>query len=309
MTNVAQWVEAHVPDQSGRIALITGANSGIGLETARILARQGAHVVMACRTRSKAEAGRANILQSVPKALISLVDLDLGSLHSISEAAEAVGHQFNRLDLLINNAGVMATPRGKTADGFETQFGTNHLGHFALTGLLMPLWSSTEQSRVVTVSSLAHTSGAIHFDDLQSEQRYKSWAAYCQSKLANLMFSYELQRRLGAAGLATIAVAAHPGLSNTGLLRSTGGVMGRVGSVLKPALGLMMQGSEMGCLPTVLAAVDPKAVGGEYYGPSGFMEQRGTPKLVDSNAASKDAAVAARLWTVSETLTGVNYLD
>jgi NAD(P)-dependent dehydrogenase (short-subunit alcohol dehydrogenase family) len=309
VTRAAEWTKANVPDQTGRVVLVTGANSGIGLQTARILAGRGAHVVMACRTRSKAEAAKSDVLKASPDAAVSLIDLDLGSLASVREAAAACGEQFDRLDLLINNAGVMATPRGKTVDGFETQFGTNHLGHFALTGLLMPSWNTTEHSRIVTISSLAHRMGRINFDDLQSQKRYQSWPAYGQSKLANLLFTLELQRRLLAADSSTIAVAAHPGLSNTGLMGSIGGVLGAVGAAVKPLSGLVMQGPEMGALPTVRAAVDPNANGGDYYGPDGFMEQRGLPKKVGSAPASKDLAVAKRLWTVSEELTGVSYLD
>lgn len=309
MTRAADWVKANVPDQSGRIVLVTGANSGIGLEAARDLAGRGAHVVLACRTRSKAEAARSDILGTNAVAEVSFVDLDLASLASIREAAGAFLAEHDRLDLLINNAGVMATPRGKTVDGFETQIGTNHLGHFALTGLLKPAWSATEHSRIVSISSLAHRIGRINFDDLQSQRRYQSWVAYGQSKLANLLFTFELQRRLRAAGLSTIAVAAHPGLSNTGLMGSTGGLMSAIGKVTKPIMGMMMQGADMGALPTVRAAVDPNANGGDYYGPDAMMEQRGLPKKVGSTGAAKDVEAASRLWTVSEELTGVSYLD
>ena len=309
MSRATDWVETNVADQSGRVALVTGGNSGIGLEAARDLAGKGAHVVLACRTRSKADAARTDIVAAHPKAIVSVLDLDLASLASIREASESFAGDFDRLDLLINNAGVMATPRGKTADGFETQFGTNHLGHFALTGLLMPRWSATEHSRVVNVASLAHRTGRINFDDLQSQKRYQSWPAYGQSKLANLLFTFELQRRLLAAESLTIAVAAHPGISNTGLLGSSGGLMGAIGSLTKPVMAIVMQSAELGALPTVRAAVDADANGGDYYGPDGLMEQRGLPRKVSSTGAARDVKAATRLWTVSEELTGVSYLD
>ena len=309
MSRATDWVTANVPDQSGRVAIVTGANSGIGLEAARDLASKGAHVVLACRTRSKADAAKADILTTHPEATVSVLDLDLASLASIREASASFTASFDRLDLLINNAGVMATPRGKTADGFETQFGTNHLGHFALTGLLMPMWSKTAHSRVVNVASLAHRMGRINFDDLQSQGRYQSWPAYGQSKLANLLFTFELQRRLVASESSTIAVAAHPGISNTGLVGSSGGLMGALGTLTKPMMGLVMQSADMGALPTVRAAVDADANGGDYYGPDALMEQRGLPKKVSSTGAARDVRAAARLWTVSEELTGVSYLD
>jgi len=305
---VSDWTEADIPDQTGRVAVVTGANSGIGWHTARALAQHGAHVVLACRTRAKAEEARDRIAAAGITGELSLVDLDLSSLASVRAAAAEMVAAHDRVDLLVNNAGVMATPRARTADGFELQLGTNHLGHFALTGLLLPLLLATPGSRVVNVSSLAHRMGRIDFDDLQADRRYRAWPAYGQSKLANLLFTYELQRRLAAAEASgTSALAAHPGVSETNLTGSTGGIVGRVAELGRPIAKLVLQSAEMGALPTLRAAVDPAARGGEYYGPDGFMEYRGHPVKVDSNAHSKDTAVAARLWDVSVELTGVAY--
>jgi len=304
---MTDWTEALISDQAGRIALITGANSGIGLEAARMLAARGAHVVLACRTRSKAEAARESILTVTASAEVSLVDLDLSSLASVGAAAAEVRTRFDRLDLLVNNAGVMATPYERTVDGFELQFATNHLGHAALTAHLLPELLATEGSRVVTVSSLAHRMGRIDFDDLQSERRYKAWRAYGQSKLANLLFTFELQRRLDSAGAGTIAVAAHPGISETNLATSTGGIGGRLMALTRPLTKVFSQSAHAGALPTVRAATDAEVRGGEYYGPSGFMEQRGAPERVKASASANDAEVARRLWEVSVELTGVPF--
>ena len=304
---MADWTEALIPDQAGRIALITGANSGIGLEAARMLAANGAHVVLACRSRPKAEAARKAILADTASGEVSLVDLDLSSLASTATAAAEVRSRFERLDLLVNNAGVMATPYERTVDGFELQFATNHLGHAALTAHLLPALVATEGSRVVNISSLAHRMGRIDFDDLQSERRYRPWRAYGQSKLANLLFTFELQRRLDAAGAGTIAVAAHPGISETNLVNSTGGIGGRLMALTSSLTKVFSQNAHAGALPMVRAATDAAVRGGEYYGPSGFMEQGGAPILVKANATANDAAVAQRLWDVSVELTGVPF--
>jgi NAD(P)-dependent dehydrogenase (short-subunit alcohol dehydrogenase family) len=305
---MADWTAASVPDQTGRVALITGANSGIGLEAARVLAGRGAHVVLACRTRSKADAARDSILADHPSADVSIVDCDVSSLASVAAAAADFRGRFDRLDLLINNAGVMATPYERTVDGFELQLATNHLGHVALTAHLLPMLIATSGSRVVNVSSLAHAMGTIDFDDLQSERSYKAWPAYGQSKLANLLFTFELQRRLAAVGADTIAVAAHPGISETNLATSTGGMLGRLMLMARPIARLLSQSAQSGSLPTLRAATDPAVRGGEYYGPSGFMEQRGAPERVDSKPKARDAAVAKRLWDVSVELTGVPFV-
>lgn len=294
-----------MPDQSGRIAIVTGANTGLGYHTAAMLAQGGAHVVLAVRNLEKGNAALARIVAANPKADVTLAQLDLSSLESVRHAADALRANYPRIDLLINNAGVMYTPKQVTADGFEMQFGTNHLGHFALTGLLLDHLLNVRGSRVVTISSVGHRIRAgIHFDDLQWERRYDRVAAYGQSKLANLLFTYELQRRLATAAKNTIAVAAHPGLSNTELARNLPGIF-------KPAVNLfwavMSQGAAMGALPTLRAATDPDVEGGQYYGPDGLGEQRGHPKLVSSSAQSHDEELQRRLWAVSEELTGVSF--
>ena len=300
-----EWTAADVPDQSGRIAVITGANTGLGYETAAVLAGRGARVVLAVRNADKGKEAVEQILRAHPDADVSVQDLDLSSLASVRAAAERLRGDHPRIDLLINNAGVMYPPKQTTADGFELQFGTNHLGHFALTGLLLDRLLPVAGSRVVTVASIAHNVQAdIHFDDLQWERGYNRVAAYGQSKLANLMFTYELQRRLAAAGAPTIAVAAHPGISNTELMRHV------PGSNL-PGVDLLARlvtnRPFLGALATLRAAAAPDVQGGQYYGPSGFRELVGHPVLVRSNRKSHDVAVQQRLWTVSEELTGVKF--
>jgi len=293
------WTEQHIPDQHGRVAIVTGANTGLGFETARMLAARGAAVVLAVRDVEKGRRAAARITGDV-----TVQALDLTSLDSIRSAAADLRAAHPRIDLLVNNAGVMYTPKQTTADGFELQFGTNHLGHFALTGLLLDRLLPVPGSRVVTVSSTGHRiRAAIHFDDLQWERSYSRAAAYGQSKLANLMFTYELQRRL-APHATTIAVAAHPGVSNTELTRNTPAAIRLPVTWLAP---LLTQKPEMGALPTLRAATDPTAVGGQYYGPGGLGEIRGYPKPVTSSPDSHDQAVQQRLWTVSEELTGVTF--
>ncbi len=300
-----KWSEADVPDQSGRIAIVTGANSGLGFETARVLAAQGATVVLAVRDTDKGEAAAANISEAVPGAKLNVGELDLGSLRSVRSAAAELKASYPHIDLLINNAGVMYPPKQTTADGFELQFGTNHLGHFALTGLLLESLLPVPGSRVVTVSSHGHRIRArIHFDDLQWERRYDRVEAYGQSKLANLMFTYELQRRLAAAKAQTIAMAAHPGLSDTGLGRHSPLLTNRLARMAAPFLA---QNAAMGALGTLRAATDPAVRGGQYYGPGGLGEMRGYPKLVGSSAQSRDQSQQQRLWAVSEALTGVTF--
>ncbi|BBY50428.1 short-chain dehydrogenase [Mycolicibacterium arabiense] len=293
------WTEQHIPDQHGRVAVVTGANTGLGFETARILAARGATVVLAVRDVDKGKQAAARIAGDV-----TVQALDLTSLDSIRSAAADLRAAHPRIDLLINNAGVMYTPRQTTADGFELQFGTNHLGHFALTGLLLDQLLPVPGSRVVTVSSTGHRiQAAIHFDDLQWQRSYSRAGAYGQSKLANLMFTYELQRRLAQHGT-TIAVAAHPGVSNTELTRNSPAALRLPLTWVAP---LITQDPEMGALPTLRAATDSAVLGGQYYGPSGFGEVRGFPKLVASSPDSHDYAVQQRLWTVSEELTGVTF--
>jgi NAD(P)-dependent dehydrogenase (short-subunit alcohol dehydrogenase family) len=310
MSSNGKWSTADIPDQTGRVAVVTGSNTGIGYHTAAVLANTGAHVVLAVRNLQKGNAALARIVAADPKADVTLQQLDLGSLESVGAAAKALRSAYPRIDLLINNAGVMYTPKWLTADGFEMQFGTNHLGHFALTGLLLDSLLPVRGSRVVTVSSVGHRiRAAIHFDDLQWEHGYDRIAAYGQSKLANLLFTYELQRRLAARAAAkekqpTIAVAAHPGTSNTELARNVPAVFKPAVAILGPVL---FQSAATGALPTLRAATDPHGEGGQYYGPDGFAQQRGRPKLVSSSAQSHDEDLQRQLWTVSEELTGVTY--
>ena len=296
------WTVADVPAQSGRTAVVTGANSGIGFEAAAVLARRGADTILACRNAVKGEAAAAGMTAAAPGATVSVVRLDLASLDSVRAAAAEIlaGHQ--RLDLLINNAGLMWPAYGKTADGFELQFGTNHLGHFALTGLLLEAMLPVPGSRVVTVSSSGHRVGWIDFADLQSEQRYGRMSAYAQSKLANLMFTHELQRRLAAAGAPTVALAAHPGVAFTDLTRHLPAMLQTAYPVVG---GLFAQSAAMGALPTLRAATDPAAAGGEFYGPGGLAQVKGYPVRVSPAARSRDESAQRRLWAESERLTGV----
>jgi NAD(P)-dependent dehydrogenase (short-subunit alcohol dehydrogenase family) len=300
---MAKWTASNIPDQTGRVAVITGANTGLGYETAVALAEHGAQVVLAVRNLDKGKDAAARITARAPQAQVALQELDLTSLESIRAAAEQLRSGYDRIDLLINNAGVMWTPKSATKDGFELQFGTNHLGHFALTGLLLDRLLPVAGSRVVTVSSVGHRiRAAIHFDDLQWERGYSRVGAYGQSKLANLLFTYELQRRLAPHGT-TIAAAAHPGGSRTELTRNLPALLASVASVLEP----IFQGADMGALPTLRAATDPGVLGGQYYGPDGLGQQRGYPKVVGSSDKSHDVDVQRRLWAVSEELTGVVY--
>jgi NAD(P)-dependent dehydrogenase (short-subunit alcohol dehydrogenase family) len=284
--------------------VVTGANTGIGFEAAAVLAQRGAITVLACRDTGKAERAAARLSAATPEVAVSVVRLDLASLDSVRAAAEQIRASHERLDLLINNAGLMFPPYGTTADGFELQFGTNHLGHFALTGLLLDRMLPVPGSRVVTISSNGHRTGRINFADLQSERRYHRVPAYGQSKLANLMFTYELERRLKAAEAATIALAAHPGTAYTELTRHLPGMLRAAQAA---AGGLFTQSATMGALPTLRAATDPAARGGEYYGPSGWGQMTGYPVRVSSNSRSHDEPAQRRLWAESERLTGVTY--
>ena len=305
MSPNGKWSAAAVPDQSGRVAVVTGSNTGIGYHAAAVLAQRGAHVVLAVRNLEKGNLALARVVAANPKADVTLQELDLGSLASVRAAAKALRSAYPRIDLLINNAGVMWTPKQHTADGFELQFGTNHLGHFALTGLLLENLLPVRGSRVVTVSSTGHRlRAAIHFDDLQWKHHYDRYAAYGQSKLANLLFTYELQRRLAEGQKKTIAVAAHPGAASTELGRNAPTLVKPLFALAGP---LLFQNAAMGALPTLRAATDPDVEGGQYYGPDGVGEMRGYPKLVSSSAQSHHEDLQRRLWTVSEELTGVTY--
>ncbi|WP_067650461.1 SDR family NAD(P)-dependent oxidoreductase [Nocardia harenae] len=297
-----KWTTTDIPDQTGRTAIVTGANSGLGFETAKALAAKGARVVLAVRDLDEGGAARDRIIAVAPGARIELQRLDLAELAQVREAARELAADYPHVDLLVNNAGVMFPPKQSTRDGFELQLGTNYLGHFALTGLLLEHLLPVRGSRVVTISSLAHQIRAkIHFDDLNLDRNYSRVAGYGQSKLANLIFAYELQRRLAASGEQTASLAAHPGNTTTDLGRY-------MPSVLRtPAMHLVAQPVDMGVLPILRAATDPTALGGQYYGPDGIGGIRGYPIPCSSSKRSHDTETARRLWEVSEELTGVTF--
>ena len=297
---MSKWTTANIPDQTGRTAVITGANTGLGYETAAALAAKDANVVLAVRNLDKGKDAARLVAQRHPGASVAVQELDLTSLDSIRAAADELRSNHESIDLLINNAGVMFTPKSTTKDGFELQFGTNHLGHFALTNLLLDRVLAAPGSRIVTVSSQGHRFvRAIRFDDLQWDRSYSRVGAYGQSKLANLLFTYELQRRL--TGTNTIAVAAHPGGSRTELTRNLPPLVADATRLAEP----LFQSAGMGALPTLRAATDPGVLGGQYFGPDGFGEQRGHPKVVASSVASHDTDAQRRLWAASQELTSV----
>ena len=301
------WTTADMPDLTGKVIIVTGANSGIGYEAAKEFARKGGQTILACRNMDKAAAALAEIQAEIPDAPAEIMLLDLASQASVHQFAAAFKAKYDQLDILVNNAGIMWAPYGTTVDGFETHFATNHLGHFALTGLLIDLLLATAGSRVVNVSSTGHRSGIMDFDNLMYEggQGYQRQRVYGRSKLANLLFTYELQRRYEALGVDAMATAAHPGGSNTNLgydIRDRW-----YAKVMFPVANRLLQGADMGALPTIRAAVDPEAQGGEYYGPDGFMQQGGYPIVVQSSQASHNLDDAQRLWQISEELTGVTF--
>ena len=307
MSSLPVWAAAHVPDQTGRVAVVTGANSGIGFETARALALRGARVVLACRNLDKANTAQARILAERPSAITQVLRLDLASLDSVAEFASAFTSAYDRLDLLINNAGLMALPeRRTTKQGFEMQLGVNVLGHFALTGRLLPTALATPGSRIVTVSSLAHKRGRIAFEDLQSEREYSPWGAYSQSKLGDLVFALELQRRLTAAGADTMSVASHPGWTQTELGEDMVEGSKLVGMVFGAIWPVVAMETWKGALPSLVAATSSDVRPGDYIGPNGFGEQRGVPARASKTAAAENPATGERLWEACETLTGVS---
>ena len=294
------WTARDIPDQRGRVAIVTGANSGIGLETARELARCGARVLLACRSEARADEALADLRGELPSAEVEFLALDLADLDQVRACAADVRERSERLDLLINNAGVMIPPESRTKQGFELQFGVNHIGHFALTGLLLDLLLATDGARVVNVSSTAHRFGRMRFDDLDFDSRgYSGSAAYGQSKLANLLFTAELARRLDAAGSSLLVAAAHPGWTQTNLQQHSS-----LFQRLNPFFGMQPSG---GALPTLRAATAPDVEPGDYYGPNGLFEVRGTPVKVARSKAAENAADAARLWEVSEQRSGVKF--
>jgi len=295
-----KWDSTNISSQSGRTVIVTGSSSGIGYETARVLAEKGATVIVAVRNLKKGNLAVGNIKQGNSKADVAVMGLDLSDLKSVRKFAEEFKKSHTRLDLLINNAGVMVPPYSKTVDGFELQMGTNHMGHFALTGLLIDLIKSAPGSRVVNVSSTAHKIGNIDLDDLNWEKRkYKKAKAYGDSKIANLYFTYELQRRMDDAQTGVLVTAAHPGWTATDLQRHV--------SLIEKMNGLFAQTIDMGALPTLMAAVKDDVNGGDFFGPSGFMEMKGYPKKVKSNPRSHDPEMARKFWDVSEELTGVSF--
>lgn len=301
------WTADDVPDQPGKVAVVTGANSGIGFETARALAARGATTVLACRDLGKARGATARIRGEFPGADVRVVVLDLARQSSVRSAAADLRAMSSRLDLLVNNAGVMDAPNRRTEDGFELTFAVNHLGPFALTGLLLDRLLATAGSRIVAVSSLAHRRATPDFDDSSTARHYDPDAAYARSKLANLLFTYELHRRLSAANADTMAVAAHPGVARTELNRNSPlGERILLSRRLRPLLFWAAQDARSGALPTLRAAVDPDA-GGSYYGPAGRLGHTGPPVPVESSAQSHDRTAQRRLWQTSERLTGVTY--
>lgn len=300
---MTRWSEHDVPDLAGKTALVTGANAGLGFETARVLAQHGARVLLACRNRVKAERAVSEIRRTGAAGSLVHVALDLADLGSVAAAAEAVVADEPRLDLLLNNAGLMGVDHASTVDGFEMQFGVNHLGHFALTVRLLPLLLSTGCSRIVTMSSMGHRAGRLHLDDLSSEhRRYNRWFAYTQSKLANLLFTAELHRRLTDLGATTSALAAHPGGSNTDLGFEGSGVGNRL---VRAFVGAGTQSAASGALPFLRAATDPDAVGGQYYGPRWMV--RGDPVLEVPSRRARRADDARALWIRSEEMTGLHW--
>jgi NAD(P)-dependent dehydrogenase (short-subunit alcohol dehydrogenase family) len=306
-----RWTTADMPDLRDGTVVVTGANSGLGYEATRAFAAAGATVVMACRSRDRAESARAEIARRVDDATLDVREVDLGDLDSVQQFADEVRADYDDLRVLCNNAGVMAIPRSETADGFETQFGVNHLGHFALTGHLLDRLVETDgESRVVTQSSGLHERGDVDFDDLHGQRAYDRWDAYAQSKLANVLFGYELDRRLEAAGVESVtSVVCHPGYAATNLqYRGPEARGSRVRmAAVKVANSLLAQSAEMGALPMLYAATADDVTGGDYVGPGGFMDMRGYPETQRSSDRSYDEATAARLWSVSTDLTGVEY--
>lgn len=306
---ITHWTTANLPSQRGQLAFVTGANSGVGFQAALALARAGASVILGCRNRAKAEAAQARIRAAVPAAQLELADLDLARLDSVRAAAARFLDSGRPLDLLINNAGVMALPeRCTTPDGFELQLGTNHFGHFALTGLLLPAVLAAPAARIVTVSSIAHRGATLDFGNLNWEHGYKPWPAYRRTKLANLLFAFELQRRLARVQAPAVSIAVHPGVSNTNLFNAGPGQGGGLIAKIVPLfIPLVAQSEAQGALPTLYAATASDVHGGAFYGPDGWRQMRGFPVEVRPEPQAQDEALATRLWDVSEEATGVRY--
>ena len=304
---IKNFTSDDVPDQSGKTILVTGANTGIGFETAMTFAKKGARVILGCRNLEKGKNAVARITQACPGADLELVCLDLMDLHSVHQAAEQILKE-SRLDVLVNNAGIMGVDKTLTKDGFEPHFGVNHLAHFVLTALLLPLLESTADSRIVTISSVGHKQGDrdLDWDDINAEASYIPMQRYFASKLANLLFTYELDRRLRAKGSTTISVAAHPGGAITELTSHTVGFFGWLFRAIQFFGRPFMNSAEQGAWPTELAATAPGVEGGQYFGPSKYNETSGTACQVDSIPESKDPERAQRLWNLSIKMTGVD---
>lgn len=305
MTLMNEFDLTKIGSQQGKIAIVTGANSGIGYETTLALAKKGAHVVMACRNISKAELAKENMIKEHSQASLEVIQLDLNSLASVRKFAHVFLSQYKKLNLLINNAGLMIPPLMRTEDGFESQFGVNYLGHFLLTGLLLPILEKIPESRVVSLSSIAHKRARIDFDDLNSEKSYSKMKAYGQSKLACLIFAYELDRRLKKSGSPIKSLAAHPGVSDTELGRYIPPFWYKL---LVPLFKFMTHAPQYAAMPSLFAALHPDLKGGEYVGPTGYNEMKGKPGIVGSEPQSHDLEVAKKLWEVSETLSNIKYL-
>ncbi|MBP7081727.1 MAG: SDR family oxidoreductase [Rhodocyclaceae bacterium] len=299
------WTLDQVPQQKGRLAVVTGANIGLGFETAMALAAKNCDLVLACRNMEKAEAAKATIHAKYPKAKVTCMQLDLSSLKSVRAFATAFAEKYSRLDLLINNAGIMMPPYSLSEDGFESQFAANYIGHFALTGQLLPLIVKTPGARIVSLSSMAHRWGNIRFDDPNFKNGYNKREAYGQSKIACLMFAYEMNRRLQKAGCSTLSVAAHPGVAYTNLTQH----MPKFVNLFAPLMGIVLNNATDGALPTLYAALGDDIHGGDYCGPKDMQQMRGAPIKVGSNRASRDEKAAAKLWAMSEVMSGVKFLS
>ena len=287
------------PSQAGKIAIVTGANDGIGFETTLGLVEKGAKLIMACRNPKKAEIAMENIIEKFPDADLTYIQLDLSSLNSVKSFVSEFKKKHQKLDLLINNAGIMVPPFSKTEDGFESQMGVNYFSHFLLTGLLMTELNAADSARVISLSSIAHKPGKINFENLNSEQKYSKMGAYSQSKLACLMFAYELDRKLRASGSKVISVAVHPGASPTNLMQHLPAFANKV---LIPLVKGLFNTPQSAAMPTLMAAMDPLVKGGDYFGPKGFAEMSGEPALAKSKPHSHDEVIADKLWVTSESL-------
>lgn len=305
MKTTNRWISADMPDLTGKIAVVTGANSGLGYATLLALARKKGHVIMACRNLEKAQAACAQIARQIPNAAVDVMKLDLASLASVRAFAGEYTSRYDHLDMLINNAGIALIPRQETEDGFEMQFGVNHLGHFALTGLLLDILLNTPGSRIVTVVTLGHHAARMKFDDLQGEKSYSPFHAYVRSALANVLFAFELQRRLEAAGAKTMSLAVHPGMVDTQMTRRTTPPVSFVEPIVHTVAPFMAQSAEEGASSQLYAATAPEVKGDEFYGPRFYL--RGYPRPQKASRISYNRDIAARLWKISEELTGIHY--